>query len=78
MFQQQCKEDKNGVFNYYPGFRTSPLLNSWGNHEKEISFSSAEKAIQERYEVTISKLTYKGYRVGDIPIIWNGGLCSIY
>ena len=53
-------------------------MNSWGNLDKEIDFSSAEKAIVERYEVKMKKLTYKGYRVGDIPIIWCGGNYSIY
>ena len=57
---------------------TSPLFNSWGNNDKEISFSEAEQAIHTRYAVKIQSLTYKGFKSGDIPVIWGSGCSSIY
>ena len=59
-------------------WETAPLLNSWGNNDKEISFSEAEQAIHTRYGVTIKSLTYKGFKSGDIPVIWGGGSFTIY
>ena len=32
--------------------------------------ADAQKGIKERYTVVIKSLTYKGYEIGDVPIIW--------
>ena len=32
--------------------------------------ADAKKGIKERYTVLIKSLTYKGYEIGDVPIIW--------
>ena len=49
VFQQQYYEIKTdflkGSFVSFKDFKTRPLCNSWGDYEKEISFSEAEKAI---------------------------------
>ena len=71
LFQQHMKENKTtGKYEAIDNWETSPLLNSWGDHEKEISFFEEKSGIHTRYEVRIKKLTYKGFRTGDIPIIW--------
>ena len=40
--------------------------------------SDAKKGVHLRFEVSIKSLTYKGYEIGDIPIIWRGGFSNIY
>ena len=73
LYQRQVTEDKTtGEYDMLDDWKTAPLCNSWGNNDKEISFSEAEQAIHTRYEVRIRSLTYKGFKSGDIPVIWNG------
>ena len=59
---------------------TGPIYNSWGSHEQIISEADALKGVRERYAVAIKTLTYKGFEVGDIPMIWGDedGSYSIY
>ena len=47
-----------------------PIHNSWGDASKIISMADAQKGIKERYTVYIKSLTYKGYEIGDVPIMW--------
>ena len=40
--------------------------------------SDAKKGLHSRYEVIIPILIYKSFETGDIPIIWERGINTIY
>ena len=68
--QQQVQEiGETGNYEHI-GF-DGPILNSWGENEKIISFSDAFNGVHSRYAVWIKTLIYKGYETGDIPMKWK-------
>ena len=82
VFVDETYVNEKGEYMYHKNYSNSKVRNSWGDNEKVIAWSDIEggydRKIHQDFEVEIKSLTYKGYEIGDIPILWrknynNGG-----